>query len=393
MTASSASTGLQARLTATAEQVWQRVGPTIQRFFRPSYQWTDDGPRDIGVIPTVPGGACLVPRTQLLFARIDIEGVPGRQRRDAVLLELEQTAPFEAPLGWVDWQGETACVWYWPRDLETDIEQALGARLPIIPESALWSRLAPGEYRWIELSDTNLFLLQYQHPEEGLHEKRSLSPIGEEEARAWLSRHGATASAVEPAALAPLSASRHVTGESLTRTTSTMEQRWLPATSALLAFLMVTYTLATGFAWINTQLTRADRTELQSQVDQVVALRDRARDLAATNRRLIALQQPSQLTLAWKVADALDLRETELVRWAWRNDRLELSWQSDTGAMDATAVIRRLEAQPDFRNVQASTGDSLIEVSLEVVDAPDGAPAPTGSTTAQATNPGIDRDA
>jgi len=327
-------------------------------------------------LPGLPGGACVLPRTQLLFTRLNLSDIPLRQRREAALLELEQQAPFGQLKGWALWQEGQAGIWYWPQSLE---EQALLAPAPGLvqpspmPETALWPPLAPGSYRWVEEPESKLYLIQYQHPSQGLYEKRYRRPLGSREASAWLQRHGWQGDDTEPNHLNPalpprLQDTAGPQGESLTPGASALERRYIPALAAVLVFMLLVYLLAWGRAWWAAQEAREAQIALQAQVEDVIQMRNHASRLRAQNLQLAAMRQPSQLHLAATLAQALGVENTRLVGWNYRSGALEISWlvADETTAPDATEIIRQLEALPAFSNVQAQLKGALIEVSLTI---------------------------
>jgi len=314
----------------------------------------------------------VLPRSRLLFTRIDLNGIPARRQREAVRLELEQKAPFDAG-GWMLRLGGQACVWYWPRALEQPAApaDAPGSRPAMVPESALWPALGEDEFRWLAEPSEDLYLLQYRHPQRGLYEKRYTAPVDAGEALAWLQRHGARIDhpgALQPAAPPPVTSYQAPAGESLDPQTSYLEQRVFPATAALLLFLVAVYSVAVARAGWETGQARAERRAVQAQVQDVIDLRNRAGELRAGNRRLAAIARPSQLALAALLAETLDISSTRLVQWSYRDDRLDLSWQSDGMPPDATRLIPLLEAEPALRNVQAQVHENgLVQISLNIV--------------------------
>lgn len=346
------------------------TGPIIRRFSRSSYRWTDRGCEPLGVLPGIPGGACVLPRESLLFARIDLASVPPRQRLDALKLELEQKSPFDELEGWVVWQEAQACVWYWSRQIEAAAQASLkeaAGRRQFLAEPALWPRLGPGSYRWVSDGERGLYLLQYCHPEKGLYEKRFARPVSSEEAAAWLRRHGATGAAAEsprsegvPAFSAPM-------GQSLQPQPSSLEHRVFPVSAALLAFFAVAYGVAIIRADYQAQNTARQASQLEQQIDGVVDLRQRAGTLRTEFLALQAYDSVPQVQVAARIADMLDVKGGRLVRWAYRDGRLELSWEPEGELPDATRLITVLEESGAFSEVQAQTrGDSLVELSLQV---------------------------
>lgn len=317
----------------------------------------------------VTAGVCLLPRAQLLYTRLELSEVPKNQRREAVLLELEQKAPFAEPSGWAIWQGSRACVWYWPAELE---KHALGGSPSgpvVIPETALWPELNASECRWVADAERGLYLLQFQHPDTGFYEKRYPFAPAADEVLAWFRRHGAV---VEPTeinsqSVPELELSRGPLGTSLKPVSSSLEKRIFPAAAALLGFLLVVYCLALTRAWWETGQLRSERVELQTQVEDVVGLRNRAAELQAGNRLLGNIRQPSQLLISSFIAEALDVNTVRLIHWSYRNDQLELLWRPNEEAPDPTALIRQLEALPAFSDVQAEINpDGAVDIYLEV---------------------------
>lgn len=323
----------------------------------------------MGVVSGLPGGGCILPRTYLLFTRMDMAEVPLRQRREAVLLELEQDAPFEEPSGWVVWDGSRANVWYWPAELENRALAGSDGEPTAVPETALWPRLHAEECRWVADPKRGLYLLQFQHPRSGLSEKRYPSAPSANEAIAWFKRHGAKGELTELSAQpAPaLELTRGPLGSTLKPVSSSLEKRVFPVTAALLGFLLVVYCLAIARAWWETGQLGSERAELQAQVEDVIVLRNRAAELLAANQLLGDVRQPSQLIMSSVIAQTLEVNSVRLIRWVYRNDQLELLWRPDEKAPDPTALIRNLEALPAFSGVQAEiNADEAINVNLEV---------------------------
>ena len=344
------------------------LGPLILRFFRLSYRWNEERLESLGPLPGFPAGACILPRSAVLYTRIDLTAIPARQRQDALKLELEQSAPFDDVTGWVIWKDGHASVWFWPRSLQQRIEQQLPARrqgLLWVPETALWPVLAKGACRWTQTPDSALALLQYQHPQHGLHEKRYRAPIQAAEASAWLSRHGYTDGATPAPAAAPAWVAP--SGGPLEKPGSSLEKRILPAAALLLGFVLLAYSVATVRAAIEADSARERANQLQAGVDDVRTLRQQVGSLQADNAVLAAYQAPAQLAVAATLAQLLDVQGGRLVRWGYRNGLLELSWLPDGPLPDTTELIASLEEHPAFSHVQAQNrGDTMVDVSLKI---------------------------
>ena len=76
------------------------------------------------------------------------------------------------------------------------------------------------------------------------------------------------------------------------------------------------------------------------------------------------------MRLAAGLAEALNLENAELIRWNYRNGRLEVTWQNQSTPPDATTIIRELESRPEFNNVQAQLlADNAVEIILNVEEA------------------------
>ena len=316
----------------------------------------------MGVLPGLPGGALVLPRSLVLFSRFSMDGIPPRQRREALVLELEQRAPFDAPAGWVVWHGSVACVWYW-----SATEQVPANASAEVPETALWPSLAPGQERWIQSSEQGLNLLQFCHPRNGLFEKRYTRPISADEASAWLLRHGADASAASQARPVDLPPPSKPVGESLNAVPSSLEARVLPGASVVLALLAIMYTVAIGRAWWEVEQTAEAVNAMRGSAQNVIELRNRAVELQGELQSLTAQTQASQIGLAATLAEALALENAELIRWNYRNGRLEVTWENATAPPEATTIIRELESRPEFGNVQAQVlSDKAVEVILSL---------------------------
>lgn len=395
------------------------------------------------MLPGLPGGALLIPRQQVLFTRINMSSVPRKQRTDALKLEIEQQAPFDDPAAWVIWHDTTALVWYWPRHSQPTAANAL----PEVPDTALWPPLAPGEGRWVESAEQSpeqsaeqsstqsseqsanksahkspeqsadksatkspeqsLYLLQFNHPQRGWFEKRFTRPLPPQEASAWLQRHGASAAVAAAIAPTPEPALSTPLGASLHAPPSGLETRILPAAVALLVWVVVLYAVGIGRAGWEAGRAEAAAEGLRESVQNIIELRNRATVLQNELQSLGALRQPSQVQLAAVLAETLDLKQTDLLRWNYRNGRLEITWRHPDSAPDstaesgsnsasesssatdpdgtadtapnsspssspstppeATALIRTLEAHPAFSNVQAQVlADNVVELVLNV---------------------------
>lgn len=318
------------------------------------------------MLPGLPGGALVIPRNRVLFTRLAMGAIPRKQRKDAVALELEQQAPFEEPSAWVVWQGTTACVWYWPGQGNATQAQPM----PEVPETALWPILPAGQGRWVEDSEQGLYLLQFNHPRTGWFEKRFTRPVQGQEAGAWLQRHGAApevAANIRPTAPPALS---EPVGESLNAAPSSLEARVLPGALALLLLVAVMYTVAIGRAGWEAGQAEEAANAMRSDVQNIIELRNRATALQNELQSLGALSQPSQVRLAAGLAEALNLENAELIRWNYRNGRLEVTWQNQSTPPDATTIIRELESRPEFNNVQAQLlADNAVEIILNVEEA------------------------
>lgn len=330
------------------------LGPIIQRFSRTSYRWTSESLVPLGAIPGFPAGAVVLPRTRALFARFNLAGIPERRRLQTLRLELEQHAPFENPAGWVFWCGSTACVWYWQGELEASV-----------PETALWPELYNGQYRWVEDGSENLHLIQFLHSTRGLFEKRFTHRIDPAEARSWLSRHGAELTIdPHPEGMPALGSP---VGQALEQAESSLEGRVFPAMAALCVFFVLVYGVAIVRASLEASDAQAKVGAMQQGAEPIIELRNRAGSLQARNEILKSYQQLPQTALAADLARELDVREGRLVRWSYRDRRLEVSWEPETELPDATEIIAKLERLPEYNNVQAQTkGDSLVEISMDI---------------------------
>lgn len=344
------------------------LGPLIQRFSRPSYRWNKDRADSLGPLPGLLAGACILPRSALLYTRIELAEIPARQRPEALKLELEQSAPFDQVSGWVIWNQGQASVWYWPSDLQQRIEAELPGRsqgLQWLPETALWPALPSAAWRWVQSPDSELVLLQYQHPQHGLYEKRYPGPISQAEASAWLSRHGlGTDAAPEPSA--PPSPGR-VRGNPLEKPESSLETRLLPGAALLLSFLLLAFGVATLRASIEADAARERANHLQVEVNDVLSQRQQVGSMQADNAVLAAYQPAAQLATAASLAELLDIHGGRLLRWGYRNGQLELSWLPEGPMPDTTELISSLEEHPAFSHVQAQNrGDTVVELSLKI---------------------------
>lgn len=354
------------------------LGPIIQRFSRNSYRWSDSGKQALGPLPGFPSGACVLPRSDVLFSRIDLGSVPSRQRMDALRLELEQKSPFDDVSGWVLWQGSLACVWYWSKNLETRIRQASQSaanQLEFVPETALWPQLDAGGYRWVHEQRSGLVLVQYRHPRHGLYEKRYPSAVSHEEVAAWLQRHGAgdvstdtLVAEASPGYLEPV-------GQSLEGRSSSLESRVFPLSAALLGFFVVVYGVAIVRAGVEAENTRERAEQIEQSISEIVSLRQKAASLQSQTALLAEFNAPSQVEVAAELAELLEVEGGRLVRWAYRDGRLELSWEPEGPLPDSTRLITVLEEAPRFSDVQAQArGNTLMEISTQVATASRGEP-------------------
>lgn len=344
------------------------TGPIIQRFSRNSFRWNESQVCPIGPLAGFPGGACILPRTSVLFARISLADLPERHRDETLRLELEQRAPFDEPAGWVVWQGAHACVWYWPKELQTQIETALKIKedsLAFVPETIVWPELKNGHYRWIESTDKKLSLLQYQHPHQGLYEKRCLTQATQGEVTAWLNRHGAqTASDIAPEPPPELSVPR---GNMLGARGSALESRVFPLITLLLCFFIVAYGVAIIRASAEASAAKERAHALEKTVEDTLSVRTNANMIASDNAILTGYLTPSQVDMAAVLADALDIQGGRLLRWQYRSEKLELSWMPEGKVPDTTGLITILEAMPQFSRVLAQVrGGTVIDLSMQV---------------------------
>lgn len=324
----------------------------------------------MGPLPGFPGGACVLPRSAVFFTRIDLRNVPQRQRPEALKLELEQKAPFEETGGWVLWQGALACVWYWPRDLQQRAGDECGG-LDLVPETALWPELEPEGYRWIDDTDSGLVLVQYKHTQQGLYEKRFPAPVSREEVSAWLSRHGARGIQVDDLAPMSLPSLANPVGRGLESRESSLESRVFPLACLLLGFVVLAYGVAIVRASLEADAAREQARSAEQGVGSVVDSRQQAARLQSGNAVLSEYRGPSQVNTAARLAEVLDIQGGRLVRWTYRDGRLELSWEPQGDLPDSTRVITLLEETPGFSDVEAQTrGDSLVEITMQVVSVP-----------------------
>lgn len=316
----------------------------------------------------MPAGACVLPRSRLLYGRVDLTGIPRAQWRETVQIELELNAPFERLFGWVQWNGSMAEVWYWPGTLQDQIAEALGD-VVVMPETALWPRLAPGQYRLVDEPSSQTHVLQYQHPTQGLYEKRELRSISESDATAWLTRHQATVEGELAAIATPvIDESSEVCGESLTSTTSLVESRVLPGLAALLVLVIAILSVANLRATWEISRLQSQQAALESRVQETMAKRDEVRRITRFNAAVGEFERPSHVVMAQHIGSTFALDDTTLRWWTYRNGQLSLYWEKEPIGIDAATIIRELEADPGFRNVQAQvrTEQNSAEVQLDL---------------------------
>ncbi len=319
-------------------------------------------------MPSLPLGACALPRQALLFARIDLKGVPRSQWRESIALELEASAPYKDANGWYVRDGERALVWYWPRTLEQQIHESLGD-VTLVPETAMWPVLADGQYRYVCDDESGLFLLQYQHPTLGLFERREVRPISPDEARAWLGRQQASITApLEPTLRPSIDKDSQPRGEPLVASTSLLESRVLPMTCAALAVVVAIFLVANLRASWEVYALKRSQQEIKAEVQSVLAKRDQVRLLSQFNRALTSMRQPSHLELARDIGDTLQLDDTMLRQWSYRGGQLTLMWHKQPIGINAATIVRSLEELPALSNVQAETptNQHLAIVNLNV---------------------------
>ncbi|MEQ5833668.1 hypothetical protein [Marinobacter sp. NFXS9] len=364
---------LSARMKRLKQRLEPILGRIIQRFSRTSYRWNDSSIEPIGPLAGFPGGACVLPRAVVFFSRIDLGDLPVRERNSALRLELEQQAPFDAVNGWVIWSDGQACVWYWPEDLGSQAEDAagkIGVGLTYVPEGALWPALAPGDYRWIDDRGSGLVVVQYQDPRHGLFEKRYTRAASRDEIAAWLHRHKAN---VNPEALVAQGAPElsGVSGRGLHARGSSLETRVFPLTTCLLGFFVLVYIFAIVFASVQSQAAQQQSLRMKSGVSDVLELRQTSSSLKSGNDLLASYRSPSQVAVAADLADRIDMHGGRLVRWTYRKNQLEVSWEPEGDMPESTSLITAVEAAPWSRDVQAQErSDTLMEMKMKVIDAP-----------------------
>jgi len=333
---------------------------------RQSYRRHADGLQPIGALPGMPGGALILPRRQVLFSRLEISGIPRNQRREAIRLELEQLAPFEDPGAWVrvNDAADVACVWYWPGTLE-DTGSPQAAHLTPIPENVTWPELADGEYRWIEAADQGLFVLQYQSASAGLFEERFATNPSAATVQAWLKRHGCTPRELK--STPPPPAASVGPGWSLTASRDLVETTILPLATAVMGVAVVTFAIANLIALVGLQAAEQRTAKLEREVADTIELRREALALEEEIRRINNHFEPTQVAIAAELARALDARSTSLMRWSYRDGSLQLAWNPTAGTSNPTEIISKVEALPEFANVEAVVEPKKhVELTLDV---------------------------
>ncbi|PVY79075.1 hypothetical protein C8D92_101281 [Tamilnaduibacter salinus] len=291
----------------------------------------------------------------------------------ALRLELEQKSPFDTVCGWVFWQGSLACVWYWSQELEARVRQAsqpAGNQLEFVPEAALWPQLDAGGYRWVQEQGNALVLVQYQHPKHGLYEKRYSAAVSREEVAAWLRRHGAGDVSADRLVAAASPGYDKPFGQSLEGRSSSLESRVFPLSAALLGFFVLVYGVAIIRAGVGSENARERAEQMEQSISGIVALRQKAASLQSQTALLAEFNAPSQVEVAAELAELLEVEGGRLVRWAYRDGRLELSWEPEGPLPDSTRVITALEEAARFGDVQAQArGNTVMEISTRVATA------------------------
>ena len=319
----------------------------------------------------------IVGRDLCMYRKEDFADVPRGRREAAVALQIPVWSPFERTGHHCVWSGSTAMVWFWDRDAvqvggaELGLARGKGAapeavaRTQTLPETVFYPRHADGlriqacragfdlQY-WRDQVLTDSVWLP-EPPDE-----RRIGEFGGRRAGAEDDLHIATAAhalAAQPW-LSPLT-----------------PQAWLLANEralvlAGLAILIAVASFQEARYWryhfadtgATDQLERLD-----VQLTPVLADRDELATLTRRNGILVGIMnRPSQAHLMRRVDRVIPAESTEFRAWRYQQEDLSMTL-ADDGELDTVGVVRNLQAEPLFADVQPGRSNrGGIEIKLRV---------------------------
>ena len=305
------------------------------------------------------------------FQTFDLTQVPGKNRAQALQLELAQWTPFANSGYFVGWHGARALVWGWNADKVLAGITAQGLkpkRVQILPESLLHPPLENG--------------LSLTHCREGfegqLWQGRLLersrwwpqAPSAEE----WLSfQRDAAISPSEqqaqppPPRDAPLGATPWLRQSESAASIGTLVERPVMALG-LLCLLAPALWFGLNLYQVqqNTEQLRLQQSQLQSQAAPLLQARGQALDhLARINALQSLARTPDQLALMGRIADVLPKNGSSLKAWEFSGRQLKITVSAATD-VPATPIIDVLQKAGPFSDVKALPGRDPKNVMFQM---------------------------
>ncbi len=305
------------------------------------------------------------------FQVFDLAQVPGKNRLQALRLELAQWTPFGSTGYYVGWRGAQALVWAWDAD---QVKQAILARglkpqrTRILPESVLQTPVASG-----------LCLSRCQEGYEGqfwrdgqLERSRwwPESPAAED----WLMFQRDTGIAPDAqqsqppqARTSPLNSQPWV-NETGSASGQEMQLERLIMALGMMALLVPTFWY--GFSLYKMQDSIAQmhnqQAQLQRDAGPIMQARSEALDHLARITALRALAPyPEQLTLMARVAQALPPDKSFIKDWDFQSGQLKVTVTAP-GDISSTFLIGVLQQAGPFRDVKAIPGRDPKSVTFQM---------------------------
>ncbi len=356
-----------------------RLRNRLTALFSPTFQLVSDGTVLIrgGILGPV---QWVVPRARCLYRRIELPGLPMRQRLSAARIAARRYEPAAGAKSLIAWQGETAHIWIWE---QPDAGHQEGEGGPWLPESLLHAALENDGVRLVAL----VYGMESQYWREGVLQASQWWPALPDAAqwRRFVRACGLSPDTPVPdcaelpwvrAAWAQSRRARHASPASI--------ERWAWRTGMVLVALVVGWQLASVLTWDRARRQLDGQMEaLRAQAAPLLAARERAemaRDAIGGLQRLQSEGASDYLLMAEVVARLPD--DARFTQWRREGDGLQLVVRSVQA--DPRVFVSAFADHPQLAQVTAAPGqDGQMDIEFRLPAGPD-AQAPEGDNPVQA---------
>jgi hypothetical protein len=308
----------------------------------------------------------VIGRSECAFYRIDFSAVEKNKRDAALANRIEILSPFAATGHWTFWDEESANVWLWDSDKQSELAkknlQASDAikALPIVPESAFCETHEAGV---MLCQAINGYVAQCWNRHQLIDETYwQTKPT--QDAWDWFVRGAGQPGQSVPSNNKPLlfnsrpSRSSGQFASEYQRLETTGVSAMLLLFAAVVSYQLVSFgALALASGSLSNELNR-DRIVFE----ETKALREKAYALSETNQRLNALHETRQLALMASVVAALPDNAGLLRKWQFDNDEIKLMLKNPASNLELYAT--RLSALVGVGSVQLKPQDRSGELEI-----------------------------